>query len=227
VKAILLAAGFGTRLKPLTNTIPKCLVPIKGIPLLKIWIDNLLNIGIDEILINTHYLSEQVVNFIEENGYNKICEVIYEPVLLGTAGTLIANLDFLKDDDCLLIHADNYCLANLNEFIQSHLNRPRKCLFTMLTFNTGKPKECGIVSLNSEGVVVKFQEKEEEPNGIKANGAVYILSKDFIKDLKSNHVNASDFSTEIIPHFMGKIYVYHTNEIFEDIGSLEKYKKYI
>lgn len=224
MKAILLAAGFGTRLKPLTNTIPKCLVPIKGIPLLKIWIDNLLNIGIDEILINTHYLSEQVVNFIVENGYNKICKVIYEPVLLGTAGTLIANLDFLKDDECLLIHADNYFPTSLKSYLFAHKGRPLPCLMTMLTFRTDNPSLCGIVEIDSQGIVIGFHEKIKQPPGNLANGAVYLITNELVKSIKNKMPYLKDFSTEVIKGFLGKIYSYETNEIFIDIGTPETYE---
>ena len=64
MKAILLAAGFGTRLRPLTNNIPKCLVPIKGKALLEIWLDKLSDVGVKDFLINTHYLPEKVESFI-------------------------------------------------------------------------------------------------------------------------------------------------------------------
>jgi len=65
MRALLLAAGLGTRLRPLTDTVPKCLVPIKGQPLLGIWLDRLSKAGIGPFLINTHYLAEQVADFIK------------------------------------------------------------------------------------------------------------------------------------------------------------------
>ena len=65
LRAILLSAGLGTRLRPLTNKKPKCLMEINNVPILKIWIEKLEQIGCSEILINTHYLSEQVTQFID------------------------------------------------------------------------------------------------------------------------------------------------------------------
>ena len=124
MKAILLAAGFGTRLRPLTDNIPKCLVPIKGKPLLQIWLEILSDVGIDKFLINTHYLPNQVYDFINNSVFKNKCLIINEEKLLGTAGTLISNLDFIGSEECLLIHADNYCLANFNEFFIAHINRP-------------------------------------------------------------------------------------------------------
>ena len=69
----------------------------------------------------------------------------YEKSLLGTAGTLLENLDFFKDSLGLLIHADNYTDDSLNDFISRHLSKPEDCLLTMLTFKTDNPSSCGIV----------------------------------------------------------------------------------
>ena len=68
MKALLLSAGYGTRLRPLTYSLPKCLVNIGGKPLLGHWIDKLECLGCEEAIINTHYLSEQVKNYLKERG---------------------------------------------------------------------------------------------------------------------------------------------------------------
>ena len=225
MKVILLAAGFGTRLRPLTNNLPKCLVPIKGKPLLQIWLENLTSTGLNIFLINTHYLSNQVESFIKKSEFKDMCILKYEKKLLGTAGTLLANTNFINEDDCMLIHADNYCLADINLFIKAHNNRPEYCLMTMLTFRTNDPSSCGIVELDNDKVVVDFHEKIKLPPGNIANGAVYILSNELINYLKNDIPNATDFSNDIIPLLRGRIYTYETSEIFIDIGSPETYSK--
>ena len=96
MKAILLAAGLGTRLRPITDTTPKCLVPIGSKPLLQIWLERLSEAGIGPFLINTHYLADQVKTFVEESAFRKKITLVHENHLLGTAGTLIENLDFSK-----------------------------------------------------------------------------------------------------------------------------------
>jgi len=80
MNAILLAAGFGTRLRPMTNTIPKCLVPIKGKPLLQIWLERLTAAEIGSFLINTHYLPEQVEQFISASPLKNKAKLFHEPV---------------------------------------------------------------------------------------------------------------------------------------------------
>jgi len=221
MNAILLAAGFGTRLRPMTNTIPKCLVPIKGKPLLQIWLERLTAAEIGSFLINTHYLPEQVEQFISASPLKNKAKLFHEPVLLGTAGTLIANKRFLQEEDGMLIHADNYCLADLQAFIKAHKSRPEECLMTMLTFRTDTPSSCGIVELNEQGVVIGFHEKVSNPPGNLANGAVYILSTDLIASLEKE----TDFSTEVLTKLVGKIYTYTTDMPFLDIGTPEAYKK--
>jgi len=223
MRALLLAAGFGARLRPLTNEIPKCLVPINGEKLLGIWLRMLFESGIESCLINTHYLSKQVDIFLSDSVYCSRVTTVFEPELLGTAGTLIKNIDFFDGKDALLIHADNYCLVNLEAFIGAHNNRPSDCLMTMMTFRTQAPTECGIVVVDARGVVVKFLEKVKNPPGNLANGAVYILSAEILNRIRIDHSVAKDFSTEILNHFIGKIYTPEVKETFIDIGTPKSY----
>jgi mannose-1-phosphate guanylyltransferase len=225
MKVILLAAGFGTRLRPITNKIPKCLVPIKGKPLLQIWLERLSNAGIHSFLINTHYLYEQVEDFIKSSKYFDCIVSVYEPQLLGTAGTLLANLKFFDEEDGLFIHADNYCLADFQGFIKAHEHRPKHCLMTMMIFQTEDPSSCGIVELDEENVVIGFHEKIASPPGNLANGAIYIVSKEMLVILDKEFNTSTDFSTEILPFFIGQIYTYQTSENFLDIGTPEALEK--
>ena len=225
MRTILLSAGLGKRLRPLTKKTPKCLIPINGKPLLDIWLEKLSKAHLGPFLINTHYLSEQVEDFIEQGGFKSQVTLVHEPQLLGTAGTLIKNLDFFQDDDGLLIHADNYCFANLHEFVDTHKKRPENCVMTMMTFRSNTPSTCGIVELDTRGVVTGFYEKIKSPPGNLANGAIYILSKDLLKNFKRDPSNLTDFSTEVLPNLVGKIYTYETKEQFIDIGTVESYEK--
>ena len=225
MKTILLAAGFGKRLMPLTKDIPKCLVPIKGVPLLDIWLTRLVEFNLGPFLVNTHYLSSQVEAFIRDSKHNNYVTIANELVLMGTAGTLIKNLDFFQGGDGLLIHSDNYCMADFNAFVSAHKNRPKECLLTMMTFRTNNPTSCGIVELNHQGVVTKFYEKVSNPPGNLANGAIYILSAELLEMIKKELSNAKDFSTEILDQLIGRIFTYETQELFIDIGTPETYKK--
>ena len=222
MRAILLAAGMGTRLRPMTLKKPKCLMEINKQPLLHIWINKLQSIGIKDVLINTHYLADQVAASIEKFKDSLNISIIYEKELLGTAGTLINNLDFCTEDT-ILIHADNAMEEDLSQFCHEHIHRPNNCLMTMLLFETDKPKKCGIVKINKDNVLIDFKEKPNENIGNLANAAIYIISKKMIKDIKTNIPLAIDFSLDVIPSYINQIYTYKTNNKYIDIGSYDQY----
>lgn len=224
MRAILLAGGIGTRLRPLTYKVPKCLVPVQGKPLLEFWLDRLSRCGIDRMLVNTHYLSEMVEDYVNGSQYQDAITLVHEPRLLGTAGTLIANIDFFESEDGLLMHADNYCLDDMQSFFAAHNRRPTRCLITMMTFNSSDPSSAGIVEIDDDGVVVNFHEKIINPPGDLANGAIYILSAEAQSFIVSTLPTATDFSSEVIPHFINRIYTYHTDKLFIDIGTHAAYR---
>jgi len=221
MRVLLLAAGLGTRLRPITDTLPKCLVPIGGKPLLQIWLERLNEAGFGPFLINTHYLHEQVEEFIEKSAFRDQITLVHEPEMLGTAGTLINNVKFFQGNDGMVLHADNYCLADLGEFRKAHQNRPVGCEITMMTFETDDPKLCGIVELDEKGIVVGFHEKIDTPPGNLANGAVYIFSKNLLKKLPFDLTEPKDISADIIPQNMGKVATFFTLDAFIDVGNPE------
>ena len=225
MRAILLSAGLGTRLRPITNNTPKCLVPINGVPLLHIWLERLTAAGIGPFLVNTHYLANKVNAFIEESSFRTKTKVTFEEYLLGTAGTLIKNLDFFQGGDGLLIHTDNYCLADFSVFERAHNNRPLGCLMTMMTFRTDAPSSCGIVEVDDNGVVFGFHEKVENPPGNLANGAVYILSSELLEIIKTDLNYVTDFSTEVLYRFKGYIFSHEISDVFVDVGTPDRYEK--
>ena len=220
IRSLILAAGFGKRLKPLTNQKPKCLIEINKKPILELWINKLNDINVEKILINTHYLANQVNDFLYKkfNDSEKI-EKFHETQLLGTAGTLIANKDFFLDSTGIMIHADNFTNMSLIKLISAHQNKPKECLLTMLTFNTKYPESCGIVEVNKDKILIDFHEKVEKPPGNIANGAIYLFDNNFLDWIIKYHPYAKDFSTEILPFLKGKIYTFHTNSPFIDIGT--------
>ena len=221
-RALLLAAGLGTRLRPATIHTPKCLVPIAGKPLLGLWLNTLQALGCKEVLINTHYLADQVVDFVKNwQSKEMVIKIVYEPELLGTAGTLCRNLEFFEGSTGLLIHADNVMLGKLDGLLQAHERSPDNCILTMLTFNTDKPESCGIVETDSDGVLIDFHEKIKNPPGNCANGALYVFDKSFCDFLYEFKPVPTDFSTEVIPMLFGRIKTWHTHSAYLDIGTQE------
>ena len=223
MNAILLAAGYGKRLKSITKKIPKCLIKINGKALLGIWIERLNVLGVKNILINTHYLSEKVEKFVKNSAYSNKIKTVHEKKLLGTGKTVLKNLNLLNDEDTLIIHADNFCLDNLKKLILKHNKRPKKCSMTMMIFKCKEPKLYGIVELDKVGIVKKMHEKVKNPPGSIANCAIYVVSNKFFTELKKIK-KVKDFSKDILPNFLGKIYTYQTKKPFFDIGT-SKYLK--
>ena len=220
MKAILLAAGFGTRLGKLGKYTPKCLVDVHGRPLLDLWLDKLSEAGVSEFLINTHHLSFKVEEFISNHPLRNKILIKYEKELLGTAGTLRENKDFI-DQDTFVLHADNYFEGDLNLFVQAHKSRPKECSMSMLTFIAKNPKNCGVVQTNSRNILVSFHEKVNKPPSNIANGAVYILTKKWSSDFDCLLNTAQDISYDILPNMVNSAFCYFTERTFVDIGTPE------
>ncbi len=221
MKALLLAAGLGTRLKPITDHTPKCLVPIRQKPLLAYWLDLLLPQHVEEVLINTHYLSPLVNDFVAASPWRESITLVHETELLGTAGTVLKNRDFLADDAFLLAHADNLTRFDMQAFADAHAKRKAEVVITMMTFRTDVPHACGIVETDDEGLVVAFYEKSREFHGNFANAAVYIVEPSVIDFIALLGKDIVDMSTEVLPHYLGRIQVYHNDDYHRDIGTPE------
>ncbi len=224
MRALLLAAGLGTRLRPLTNTIPKCLVPIHGKPLLGYWLEMLGDAGVQPILINLHYFADSVRDYLNSGEFSQKISTVYEDRLLGTAGTLHKNREFFGNEPVMLVHADNLSKFEVDAFIQAHYKRPAGCEITMMTFTTTTPQSCGIVEIDERGVVQAFHEKVANPPGDMANGAVYIVDPSIFNYLESLDKEFIDFSTEVIPSFIGRINTFQNDVYHRDIGTLESYE---
>ena len=225
MKVLLLAAGYGKRLRPITNSIPKCLVEINKKPLITYWLELLKNKRIDEIYINTNYLSKIVENFFLKKKSNQNINIVKENSLLGTGGTILKIFNHFENETFLVIHADNLSIFDLDEFLDAHHNRPQGTLMTMMIFKTDTPQSCGIVELDNQGVVKGFYEKVEFPPSNLANAAVYIIEPSIYKFLVKMNKKVIDFSTEVIPHLINQIFTYENTVYHRDIGTIESYHK--
>ncbi len=223
MKALLLSAGLGTRLRPITNYVPKCLVPIDGKPLIEYWLDNLYKIGISEFIINTHYLKKQVEDYVNDSKYKNIIKLVYEEELLFTGGTILNCKNDLKDEAFMVIHSDNLSFCDFKAFINAHQNRPNRCEMTMMTFSAENPSACGVVALDKDGVVEKFFEKVKNPPTNLANAAVYIMEPSIFELLETFNKKEIDLSIEVMPKLLNKIYTFHNDIYHRDIGTLESY----
>jgi len=225
MRALLLAAGLGSRLRPLTATTPKCLVEIDGRPLLDYWLALLFGAGIERVLVNTHWLADRVRDFVTASRWADKVDLVHEGELLGTGGTILANRQWLNERPFLLAHADNLTDFDVAGLIAAHRARPPGHLVTMLGFRTDDPGSCGILTLDDRDTVVAFHEKVERPPGNLANGAVYIFEPEVVDAIAGKGRPVVDLSTEIIPELVGRILCVETEGYHRDIGTPESLRR--
>ncbi len=139
-KAMILAAGFGTRLKPLTDKIPKALIPYNGKPMIENVIDKLSREGIEDIIINTHYLHEQVQDFFASKDFGVKITLIYEAEILGTGGAIKNAESYLKDSENFLVYnVDVDSNIDIEAMYSYHLEKKPLATLALNTRDTTRP----------------------------------------------------------------------------------------
>ncbi len=221
MKALLLAAGIGSRLRPLTDRVPKCLAPICGVPLLDIWLAELSDAGVDRFLVNTSYMAETVEVHLAASPFADRIEVRRERELLGTAGSIREYRSWVESDDVIIAHADNLSICDYRAFVQRYRDRPENVIGTMMTFVTDTPETCGIVSLDETGRITHYWEKDPAAQGNLANAAVYVASPEFCDIVAGS--GAFDLSKDVIPLIYDRLTVFHNDVYHRDIGTLAAY----
>ena len=227
MNALLLAGGYGKRLKKFTKHTPKCLLPINGVPLLGLWIKTLLSLKVNKILINTHYKSEKVKKFINYQKYKNKIILKHEKKLLGTSGTIYKNINFFKGGKAIILHADNYTKDNLKSFVDFHNTKTKKNLIlSILAFKSRNYKNEGILKIDSSGILKKIYQKKNKKYGNIANGAIYLFNKEGLELFKRKYDNKKDFTKSYLKYFVNKSAVYKTKKLFVDIGTEKIYQKF-
>jgi mannose-1-phosphate guanylyltransferase len=216
---VLLAAGRGERLRPLTDEIPKCLVPINGRPLIDYWLYNLSAIGVARFLVNLHYRHDMVRRYLESGPFASRIDFAYEASLLGTGGTLLANRAFLQAGPTVVAHVDNLCQCDFRAFAAFHRDRPAGTELTVMTFHAPDPRACGIVETDRGGIVTAFHEKVADPPGDLASAAVFIVEPSVVDELSSLGREVVDLSRDILPRMVGRMAAWHNDEYHRDLGT--------
>ena len=217
-KAILLAGGLGTRLRPVTDTTPKCLVEIAGRPLLDYWFEALGRADVRDVLVNTHHLPEAVRRFLagqNRHGFRSVES--YEPKLLGSAGTIAANAAWADDaDHVMIIYADNLSDLDLAGLLTAHAEHGEP--MTMALFHAPNPRACGIAELDGAGRVIAFEEKPAEPKSDLANAGVYVVTAVAWREIAA--LNAFDMGFDVLPRFVGRMRGHVHHGYHRDIGNV-------
>jgi mannose-1-phosphate guanylyltransferase len=221
MKAFLLAGGEGQRLRPLTDHIPKCLVPIRGTPLLDYWLEALARCGVDEVLLNVSQHVGRAETFLAERGdRNPRVTLVAEARPIGTAGTVRAQRNFVEGEEQFwIIYSDN--LTNMAFAPMQRLHEAHREPLTIALFRTPHPRSAGIVQLSPEGRVVGFDEKPAEPKSDLANAGIY-LARPTIFDWIPDGADITDFGHDVLPRLVGHMFGYELAGYFADIGTPER-----
>ncbi|NQT48958.1 MAG: nucleotidyltransferase family protein [Chloroflexi bacterium] len=226
MKAMILAAGEGTRLRPLTLKSPKVMLPIAGKPLLEYILDLLRFHGINEVAINLSHLPEVVMDWLG-NGERFGMRVVYsvENPILGTAGALTRLQDFF-DDTFVLIYGDMLMDLDISSLVEFH--QARNSLATVTLFEVEDPSSYGIVEVDSEQRILGFIEKPDPgaTSSRLANAGIYVLQPEIIGHIPPETLY--DFGYDLFPALLyrgERLYGYVTTDSILDTGTMENYRR--
>jgi mannose-1-phosphate guanylyltransferase len=222
VKAFLLAAGVGSRLRPITDTTPKCMLAIDDRPMLDIWLDALGRVGADEVLVNLHHLPDVVSRHAAARTAPPAVRTFFEPELLGSAGTLLANRRWVEDEEFFLAcYADNLTDFDLRSLVDAH--QEHGAIATLTVFHSERPSAGGVVELDAAGRVTGFAEKPAEPASDLTNAGMYAFHPSVIDEI--GEVPPKDIGYDLLPRLVGRARAVLVEGYFRDIGTVDAYQR--
>lgn len=222
MKAFLLAAGVGSRLRPVTDTIPKCMVAIDGQPLLDIWLDAFDRAGVDEVLVNLHHLPDVVRHHIAARTGPPAVRTFFEPELLGSAGTLTANREWVDGEELFLAcYADNLTDFDLRSLVQAH--RENDAVATLTVFHSERPWAGGVVETDAVGRVIGFAEKPANPGSDLTNAGMYAFHPGVLDEIDG--LPPKDIGFDLLPRLVGRSRAVLVEGYFRDIGTADAYRR--
>jgi NDP-sugar pyrophosphorylase family protein len=225
-KAMILAAGFGTRLKPLTDSVPKALVKVNGVPMIELVINRLIDYGIKFIVINTHHFAEQMKDYFSKKNYGVEIKLLYEKEILGTGGGIKNAAEYLKDSDSFIVHnVDIVSDINFNELVKFHSANSPLATLAVKKRDTKRPlifdEEMNLIGRMSENKSYRYR---ESVGGEKYFGfcGIHVMSSEIFKyfeekgffDIFTTYFRL--INTEIIKAYDVK------SAYWEDVGKIKK-----
>lgn len=226
MKALFLAGGFGTRLKPITNDLPKPMVPIMGKPLLERNIENLKRFGINEIVLSTCYKPSKIRKYFGDGSRLGVkISYICEDKPLGTAGA-IKNAEKFLDDTFIVFNADILSDFDISEMLSFH--RKKGALATIAVTQLDNPSAYGVIEHDKDGYITAFKEKPKpsETSSNLINAGIYIFEPELLSEIPAG--KAVSIERETYPTLLHKGYkmaVYSRCSYWLDLGTPVKYLK--
>lgn len=186
-----------------------------------IWLELCKRNRIEEVLINVHAHADLVCEFLKHNTNGVAVRVVVEEHLLGSAGTLRANRDWITADDLFWVfYADVLSSANLTEMLRVHLQRRPSA--TLGVYQVEDPNRCGIVRTDESGVIQEFIEKPTWPAGNLAFSGLMIASPDVLNVIPDRV--PADIGFHVLPQLAGRMVAYPIHDYLIDVGTIENYQ---
>ena len=225
MKALILAAGLGTRLRPYTEKRPKCLFPIAGTPNLDIILTNLIAAGCDDIRINTHHLHDEIAAFLSKQSYPVPVRTIHEPELLGTGGSIKNLSGFWDTAPFFVVNADVVCdvdLSAMRDFHQHH-----GCPITIYLADN---PEFNIVAVDKDHFITAFSRSDAAAGSqditFKTFSGIQIVDPEILSFIPENQFSTSIDAYKKMIAAGFRIKAYMPEPVYwNDIGSPERYQQ--
>ena len=217
--AVVLAGGFGTRLRSVVADRPKVLAPVAGRRFLAYLLDQLADAGLQEVVLCTGYLGEQIRAAFGARWRKLHLRYSQETESLGTAGALRNALALLPTEDVLVLNGDSYCDVNLRAIIELH--RTRHAAATVAVTEAQDANRYGAVVVESDGAISGFVEKGSNGPGF-INAGVYVLDRQFVAAIPPG--TQVSLERDCFPHSVGKgLFAHQATGRFVDIGTVESF----
>lgn len=226
MKAMVLAAGLGTRLRPLTEGKPKCLVPLAGRPIIDWTLRWLKDFGIAECMVNLHYYPEKVREFVGDGSqYGLKVQYSYEPELLGTAGA-VKKVERFFDRPFFVIYSDNFSQWDLRNLIKTH--EAQNSMATVAVHWREDVTQSGMVEMDSENRIMRLVEKPKsgEVTSHYVNAGFYYLNPKVLDYIPEGQF--CDFAHQVFPRMLDageKIYAVKMEDPIIGIDTIEAYER--
>lgn len=220
-----MAGGKGSRIRPLTLSRPKPMIPVANRPMIEYIVNNIKKSGYNDLVVTLSYLKSQIKTLLSENYPEMNIEYSVEKTPLGTAGGIKKASKYI-DDTFFVLSGDVLVDVKLNELLEFH--RRKKALATVVLTPVDDPSHFGIAVLDEEQQIIKFKEKPRASEVFSkiANTGTYIMEPEIMDYIDSNGKGEIDFSKDVFPQLIEEktgIYGFISEGYWNDVGRPKTY----
>ena len=224
IDVVILAGGFGTRLRPVFSDRPKVLAPINGVPFLKCYLEWLRGFGARKIILSLGHLAEMVQDFVKNENWNGLeIAANVETTPLGTGGAVRACLPLIQTETALVANGDSVTRLNLARFVEFHQRRNAR--LSMVLTHQPQVSSSGLVETDANDAVISFTEKPAgATSGGYINAGLYLMQRAAIEEIAAD--KPVSIEKDVFPKFCGRGFFAMKGEFpFIDIGTPESYQR--